>query len=71
MFGSDDYVYPWVRWLSGPPLRIGILLVCVPIVVTGHATWVSTLGVACLVVSLVAGSYEHVERRRRDRAFGP
>lgn len=68
IFGSDDFAHPWLRWFSVPLLRIGLLLVGVPPIVTGHATWVSTVGAACLVISIVAGGYDFVERRRRHTA---
>lgn len=65
IFGSEDFVHPWVRWVSVPLVRIGLVLVGLPIVVTGHTTWVSTVGVVCLVISFVAGGYDYLERRRR------
>lgn len=65
IFGGDDFVHPWVKWLSVPLWRIGILLVALPLAITGHATWVGTLGAACLVISLLAVGYDYLERRRR------
>ena len=45
-----------------------MLLVGVPIVATGHATRLSVLGIVCLAISVAAGGYDYVERRRRRRA---
>jgi hypothetical protein len=71
IFGGDDFVHPWVRWLSVPLLRIGVLSVAVPLAITGHTTWVGTLGVACLVISLGAGGYDYVEQRRQGSRSRP
>lgn len=65
VFGSDEFAHPWVRWFSVPLLRIGLLLVGISLLASGHGTWVTTLGLACLVISFLAGTYDAIERRRR------
>jgi hypothetical protein len=67
LFGSDAFAYPWLRWLSVPLFRIGVLLTFVPLAVTGHETWVSSLGIVCLAISIAAEVYDRIERRRRRR----
>lgn len=67
IFGSDDLAHPWLRWLSVPLLRIDSSRRG-----TAHCHWAHNVGfdarrgVSC--DSVVAGSYDFAERRRRHTA---
>jgi hypothetical protein len=69
-FGKREYAYAWLRWVAVPLLRIGILLVAVPIMIRGHSTWVSWFGAVLLAISLVADGLDFlvVRARRRQHA---
>lgn len=68
LFGKDTFAYPWLRWLCTPLLRIGLLLVGVPIAIEGHTTWVSTVGVVALATSIVASLIDYAVKRWRRTA---
>jgi hypothetical protein len=70
MFGEQPFADSLLRWLSVPLFRVGLLLVGVPIVVRGHATWVSTVGVGLLAVSFIAVTRNLVVMRWRAASHG-
>jgi hypothetical protein len=64
MFGKQAFANGLLRWFSVPLLRVGTLLIVVPIVVDGHATWVSTVGVCVIVISLIVAMTNFMLMRR-------
>jgi hypothetical protein len=64
MFGKQTFANGLLRWCSVPLVRVGTLLIAVPIVVDGHATWVSTVGVCVVVISLIAATTNFILMRR-------
>lgn len=53
MFGRSDWVYPWMRWLSVPAFRIGVLLCGLSIAVSGYSSAVTWVGVGLMAASLL------------------
>jgi hypothetical protein len=68
LFGKTNWSQPWMRWLGMPLFRVGLLLLVVSIVVSGHSTTVTWIGVALMGISLVVEIVNFLLARARVTA---
>jgi len=54
LLGRKTWAYPWMRWLGMPLFRVGLLVLGLSLIISGHTTAVTWLGVAMMAVSLGA-----------------
>jgi hypothetical protein len=68
LFGRSEYAHPLLRWLSGPLFRVALLMIFLPIA-TGHAGWISWLGLVLMLVAVLVDLLNrHLMRMRRREA---
>lgn len=71
LFGKRTYSYPWLRWVCVPSFRLGILLLGISIAIRGHTTWVSSVGVGLMGLSLSVDAFDLLSVRFRRRQHQP
>ena len=66
LFGRSEYAHPLLRWLSGPLFRVALLMIFLPIAI-GRAGWISWLGLALMLVSVLVELLNRQLMRMRRR----